>query len=54
MEKKEDFKILCPFCNEVYTAKMMDDLYAAGGCDTCGSFVEGTIEIKCSNCKKVV
>lgn len=57
MEKKtmDELKILCPFCNALYTAKMIEQLTASMGCETCGNgYVNGEIKIECSNCKKVV
>lgn len=51
---ENEFKILCPFCNAPYTAVMKDDLGLAGGCTSCGSWIDGSIEIYCSNCKKLV
>lgn len=58
MEDKKELKIVCPFCNAPYTADMKDNLYSSEGygCDTCGGggSVEGTFEIVCTNCKKVV
>jgi len=48
------FKIVCPFCNAPYTGDMEDLLYASQGCDTCGPIISGSIEIKCSNCRKIV
>lgn len=55
-EKKstEELKILCPFCNAVYTAEMLEDLDAAGGCPTCSVGISGEIVIKCDHCKKIV
>lgn len=57
-KKTIDLKILCPFCLVPYTALMEDSLYgyASGGCDTCGpdTEIEGSIDIYCSNCKKLV
>ena len=53
----KEFKIICPFCNKEYTADMKTDLESSiEGCETCGQWSEinGCIEIKCSNCKKVV
>jgi endogenous inhibitor of DNA gyrase (YacG/DUF329 family) len=52
---KEELKILCPYCNAPYTADMTDTyLYASERCETCGPEIRGSIEIKCSNCKKLV
>jgi len=51
-----ELKILCPFCEAPYTAKMKEDLHETEGCDTCGygEEIRGTITITCSNCGKVV
>lgn len=50
------FEIQCPFCSAPYTAEMLVDLDdSMGGCITCGPDPANLkIEIKCSNCKKVV
>ncbi len=54
-KQTKEFKILCPFCNAPYTAEMIEDLDVSLGCPTCGdNSIAGTIEIKCSNCKKVI
>jgi protein-arginine kinase activator protein McsA len=54
---KDELKILCPFCNAVWSAEMEDE-YEKGGssCETCGPYdhVAWTVTIYCSNCKKVV
>ena len=53
-----DLKILCPFCNEVWTAKMINELETSLGYDTFGpdgtADVSGKIKIECSNCHKIV
>jgi hypothetical protein len=50
-----ELKILCPFCNVVWTADMEDDLWASAGCSTCGdASITGEFNIDCSNCKKIV
>ncbi len=56
MKEETNFKIVCPFCSEPYDAEMMIDLEEhSGGCETCGpESADLKIEIKCSNCKKVV
>lgn len=51
---KNELTIICPYCNAPYTAEMEMDLSVGGGCDTCGSWPEGSLEVTCSNCKKVV
>lgn len=53
--KENTFKIICPWCNAPYTAEMNDGLSAAAGCPTCGdASISGTIDIICTNCKKLV
>lgn len=56
MENNE-LKILCPFCNAPYTARMVRefDTISEGAC-SCGSWShhEDTVEIICSNCNKIV
>jgi hypothetical protein len=61
MKEKEciphEIKILCPYCRAVWTAKMLEELEASKGCDTCGlgeGIILGSISIICSNCEKVV
>lgn len=48
------FKMYCPYCKALWDADMETDLCTAGDCPTCGSYVEGSIEIFCHNCKKLV
>lgn len=59
-EKKENlgFKIICPFCNQPFNAKMLSTLEA---CDNGNSLdestyatLEGKIEIYCNRCKRLV
>ena len=54
MNLEQKFKIVCPFCRAAFTAKMEDDLMACSDCDTCGGYIQGTIDIICSNCNKLV
>lgn len=51
-----ELKVLCPYCNEVWTAEMKEELESAEGCDTCGYGNEptGNIDIICSHCGKLV
>lgn len=52
-----DLKILCPFCNKEYTAKMLETLDICEGSYTpecVGSKITGKIDIICENCKKLV
>lgn len=57
MKKENELKILCPFCNAQYTAEMTRELetLSDGSC-SCGSWShhEDTVDIICSNCRKVV
>ena len=54
--KKKQFEIQCPFCSKAYTAEMLVQLEdSQWGCETCGpesAYLK--IEIRCSNCKKIV
>lgn len=50
----EELKILCPFCNKPYTAEMETELDSGYACDTCGGNPTAKVEIRCSNCKKIV
>ena len=52
----DELKILCPFCNAVYTAQMLDELEDIGSkCESCGpsTHIVGSMELKCSHCEKV-
>lgn len=51
-----ELKILCPYCSNPYTAEMLVELEDKGsGCESCYiSNPTAAIEIKCSNCKKLV
>lgn len=51
---ENELNIVCPFCNAPFTGSMQFDLSIAGGCETCGSDIEGSVDIYCSNCKKLV
>lgn len=51
---ENEFKIICPFCNAPYTAKMVDELEASKGYVSGPATIEGSISIVCSNCNKVV
>jgi hypothetical protein len=55
MKTEQEFKIVCPFCNAAFTAEMETDLDSSMSCETCGPGpVEGTIDVICTNCKKLV
>lgn len=56
MTAENELRILCPFCNAPYTAKMIEELDYTIGCDTCGhgGGAYGTIEIYCENCERLV
>lgn len=49
---------ICVFCNTPWTDDMIRvlDVEASGGCDTCGYgfYVSGSIDITCSNCKRLI
>ena len=51
----EELKILCPYCNQIWTAKMEADLDYSMGSEYTGIYGEEvSLEIKCSNCKRVI
>ena len=54
--KTSEFKILCPFCDAPYTAKMIVELEEySEHCETCGPESPNlSLEIKCENCKRTV
>lgn len=51
-------KPLCPFCSTEWSDDMVQvmDVYASSGCETCGhgSSVEGTVDITCHACKRLI
>jgi len=49
-------KIQCIYCNAVWDAGMLLEIEDGGsGCETCGpESADVKVEIKCSNCKRVV
>ena len=52
-----ELKIICPFCNTEYTAKMKQELWIAEGSYTpecVGSKMVSSIDIYCENCNKLV
>lgn len=54
-QPKEELKIICPYCNAPYTATMETDFDYSRGSEETGIYGEEiTIEIFCSNCKKLV
>jgi hypothetical protein len=57
VEHKDNFKILCIYCNAPWDAKMEAQLEGTtGGCDSCGygATARFSITITCSNCDKPV
>ena len=58
MEDTEDqLKILCPFCRQPYSAKMLHELESINaGCPTCGYDASATVTVKivCDNCGRIV
>lgn len=54
--KDNDFKIFCVYCNAPWDADMHLNIEEYGaGCDTCGpESADVKLEIKCSNCKRMV
>ena len=56
-KNQNTFKVLCPFCGEPYTAKMIHELEEIdAGCPTCGYGEEAVINVKiiCEHCNRVV
>jgi transcription elongation factor Elf1 len=53
---KEEFNIICPYCNEPHSASLILDIEEDyGGCVTCGpASADVEIEIKCKGCDKVL
>ena len=51
---EQDLIILCPFCNAPYSAEMNHEFDSSGDCDTCDYYDDCTLEITCTNCKRVV
>lgn len=50
-----ELKILCPFCNAPWTARMAADYSYSMGSEWTGIYGEElTVDIYCSNCKKLV
>lgn len=55
MNKENELKILCPYCNKEFSLEMKIDLETGFYCDTCGPGNQSaTIDIVCSNCNKLV
>ena len=55
--KNNELKILCPFCRQEWTAKMIGELeYINAGCPTCGygEYADVVIKIICEHCGRVV
>lgn len=52
---EDELKILCPYCNAPYTAKMETSFDYSMGSEMTGAYDEEvSVEIYCSNCKKLV
>ncbi|MBU0581471.1 MAG: hypothetical protein KKA19_09880 [Candidatus Margulisbacteria bacterium] len=53
-----NFKPICPFCRAKWSDENMriEELYASGGCESCGSGadISGSIVIACHKCGKVM
>jgi hypothetical protein len=50
-------KILCVYCNKIWDAEMQETLAVAEGSytpDCVGSKIYGSVDIYCTNCKKLV
>lgn len=55
MKENNKLKILCPYCGEAWTAKMLADYDYAGESEMTGRWGESiSIKIYCDNCKKLV
>lgn len=54
-DKQKPLRILCPFCNAVWDAKMEAQFDYSMGSEYTGIYDERvSVEIFCSNCKKLV
>lgn len=54
MEEKE-LKILCPFCDQIWDAKMKAEYSSSMGSEWTGEYDQNiSVEIHCSNCKRLV
>lgn len=52
-----DLKVLCPYCNAVWTAEMLADLESTTVYDTFGESAgpaRGIIDIHCSKCGRLI
>jgi formate dehydrogenase maturation protein FdhE len=55
MTEPQELKILCPFCNAIWVAEMETDFDYSMGSEYTGIYNETIkVEIKCSNCKKLI
>jgi len=55
--QQSKLKILCPFCRQPYSAKMLHELESIdAGCPSCGYGVSATVTVKiiCDNCERIV
>ena len=54
-DEKNTFKILCPYCNAVWDAKMTGDFEYSMGSEWTGVYGEDVhVKIHCTNCKELV
>jgi hypothetical protein len=54
-KEENKLKIFCPYCNALWTATMETDFDYSMGSEWTGIYGETvTVEIYCSNCKKLI
>jgi hypothetical protein len=57
-KRQQQFRPLCPFCGAEWNDEnvQVHDVYASGGCDTCGfgTRYSYTVEIKCHSCGRLM
>lgn len=51
---QKELKILCPYCNSVWTAEMIAELNYSSCIHNSCDRGDGEVKIVCSNCKKIV
>lgn len=54
-EQNDELKILCPYCNQIWNAKMEADYSYSMGSEMTGVYGEEvTVKIFCTNCEKLI
>jgi hypothetical protein len=56
-QNNDTFNIYCPYCNALYTGKMLEDLFKTEKSYTpncVNERIKGKIDIICENCNKLV